>query len=74
MLEDARKQADAFDDDSVPPGRKDLTELLTITIEVVLMTWWLMPVLTRRLARWIYPGPAVLRATDASEEPTGADG
>lgn len=36
--------------------------LLTITIEVVLMTWWLMPVLTRRLARWIYPGPAVLRA------------
>lgn len=31
--------------------------LLTIAIEVVLMTWWLMPLLTRRLARWIYPRP-----------------
>lgn len=30
--------------------------LLTIAIEVVLMTWWLMPWITRRLARWIYPG------------------
>jgi antibiotic biosynthesis monooxygenase (ABM) superfamily enzyme len=30
--------------------------LLTITIEVLLMTYWLMPQLTRRLARWIYPG------------------
>lgn len=29
--------------------------LVTIALEVVLMTWWLMPVLTRRLARWIYP-------------------
>lgn len=29
--------------------------LLTIAIEVVLMTWWLMPWLTRRLAFWIYP-------------------
>lgn len=29
--------------------------LLTIAIEVVLMTWWLMPLVTRRLARWIYP-------------------
>jgi antibiotic biosynthesis monooxygenase (ABM) superfamily enzyme len=29
--------------------------LVTIAIEVVLMTWWLMPVLTRRLAFWIYP-------------------
>lgn len=29
--------------------------LLTISIEVALMTWWLMPLLTRRLARWIYP-------------------
>lgn len=29
--------------------------LLTIAIEVVLMTYWLIPVLTRRLARWIYP-------------------
>lgn len=29
--------------------------LVTIGIEVALMTYWLMPVLTRRLARWIYP-------------------
>lgn len=29
--------------------------LVTIAIEVALMTYWLMPVLTRRLARWIYP-------------------
>jgi antibiotic biosynthesis monooxygenase (ABM) superfamily enzyme len=29
--------------------------LLTIVIEVVLMTWWLMPRLTRWLAPWIYP-------------------
>lgn len=29
--------------------------LLTITIEVLLMTYWLMPQLTRRMARWIYP-------------------
>lgn len=29
--------------------------LVTITIEVVLMTWWLMPLVTRRLATWIYP-------------------
>jgi len=29
--------------------------LLTITIEVLLMTYWLMPRLTRHLARWIYP-------------------
>ena len=29
--------------------------LITIAIEVVIMTWWLMPWLTRRLARWIYP-------------------
>jgi len=29
--------------------------LVTITIEVLLMTYWLMPQLTRRLARWIYP-------------------
>jgi len=28
---------------------------VTITIEVLLMTYWLMPALTRRLARWIYP-------------------
>lgn len=30
--------------------------LATITIEVLLMTYWLMPQITRRLARWIYPG------------------
>jgi antibiotic biosynthesis monooxygenase (ABM) superfamily enzyme len=35
--------------------------LLTITLEVLLMTYWLMPQLTRRLARWIYPA-AVARA------------
>lgn len=29
--------------------------LLTIVIEVLLMTYWLMPLLTRRLAFWIYP-------------------
>ncbi len=29
--------------------------LVTIVIEVVLMTYWLMPRLTRHLARWIYP-------------------
>ena len=29
--------------------------LVTIVIEVVLMTWWLMPRLTRWLAPWIYP-------------------
>lgn len=29
--------------------------LVTITIEVVLMTWVIMPRLTRWLARWIYP-------------------
>lgn len=31
--------------------------LVTIALEVVLMTWWLMPLLTRRLAFWIYPRP-----------------
>jgi uncharacterized protein len=29
--------------------------LVTIAIEVWLMTYWLMPQLTRRLATWIYP-------------------
>jgi antibiotic biosynthesis monooxygenase (ABM) superfamily enzyme len=29
--------------------------LVTITVEVLLMTYWLMPLITRRLARWIYP-------------------
>jgi hypothetical protein len=29
--------------------------LVTISIEVVLMTWWVMPWITRRLAGWIYP-------------------
>ncbi len=32
--------------------------LLTITLEVLLMTYWLMPQLTRRLAHWIYPAAA----------------
>jgi hypothetical protein len=29
--------------------------LVTIAIEVALMIWWLMPLLTKRLAHWIYP-------------------
>ncbi len=33
VLNDARKQADAFNDDAVPEGRNDLTNLLTITID-----------------------------------------
>lgn len=33
--------------------------LVTIAIEVALMTWWLMPLITRRLAFWIYPRRAV---------------
>jgi hypothetical protein len=33
--------------------------LFTITIEVLLMTYWLMPLITRRLARWIYPARKV---------------
>ncbi len=33
VLNDARQQADTFDDDAVPEGRKDLTDLLTITID-----------------------------------------
>lgn len=31
--------------------------LVTIVIEVALMTWWLMPRLTRWLAPWIFPRP-----------------
>lgn len=33
VLDAARQQADAFSDEEVPPGRKDLTEMLTITID-----------------------------------------
>ncbi len=33
VLDDARKQADAFDDGEIPEGRKDFTQLLTITID-----------------------------------------
>ncbi len=33
VLNDARKQADSFNDDVVPDDRKDLTSLLTITID-----------------------------------------
>jgi antibiotic biosynthesis monooxygenase (ABM) superfamily enzyme len=32
--------------------------LVTIAIEVAVMTYWLMPRLTRHLARWIYPSRA----------------
>lgn len=37
--------------------------LVTITIEVLLMTYVLMPRLTRWLARWIYPSPPTPRGT-----------
>ena len=33
VLEDARKHADSFDEDVIPSDRKDLRELLTITID-----------------------------------------
>lgn len=33
VLDEAREQADAFDDDVVPADRKDLTDMLTITID-----------------------------------------
>jgi len=33
VLEEARKQADAFHDDAVPEGRRDFTDILTITID-----------------------------------------
>ena len=29
--------------------------LVTITLEVLLMTYWLMPLITKRMAAWIYP-------------------
>lgn len=38
--------------------------LLTITLEVLLMTYWLMPRLTRRMASWIYPPPRHTGAHD----------
>lgn len=38
----------------VPPA---LRLLVTIALEVLLMTYWLMPRLTRALASWIYPTP-----------------
>lgn len=31
--------------------------VVTVALEVTFMTYWLMPRLTRRLARWIYPAP-----------------
>jgi antibiotic biosynthesis monooxygenase (ABM) superfamily enzyme len=37
------------------PAPQPLRLLVTITIEVLLMTYVLMPRLTRWLARWIYP-------------------
>jgi antibiotic biosynthesis monooxygenase (ABM) superfamily enzyme len=33
--------------------------LVTIAIEVMVMTYWLMPQITRRLATWIYPRRSV---------------
>lgn len=35
--------------------------LTTISLEVLLMTYWLMPRLTRRLAFWIYPARTTVR-------------
>lgn len=35
VLEDARKQSDAFDEDVIPPGRSDLTNVPTLTIDPV---------------------------------------
>jgi len=41
--------------------------LVTVAIQVTIMTYWLMPYLTRRLARWIYPPQRTRRARrDAS--------
>jgi antibiotic biosynthesis monooxygenase (ABM) superfamily enzyme len=30
--------------------------LVGVTLQVIVMTYWLMPYLTRRLGRWLYPG------------------
>jgi hypothetical protein len=38
--------------------------LVTIVFEVLLMTYVLMPRLTRALARWIYPAPRSVRGAD----------
>ncbi len=29
--------------------------LVGVTLQVIVMTYWLMPYLTRRLGRWLYP-------------------
>jgi uncharacterized protein len=39
----------------LPGAPPALRLLLTIALEVALLTWWLMPRLTRWLAPWIYP-------------------
>jgi hypothetical protein len=39
----------------LPDWPAGLRLLLTIVLEVALMTWWLMPRLTRWLAPWIFP-------------------
>jgi antibiotic biosynthesis monooxygenase (ABM) superfamily enzyme len=52
---------------SAPPR---LRLLVTITLEVLLMTYVLMPRLTRWLARWIYPAPPRASATPAAAAPT----
>lgn len=39
----------------LPSVPAPLRLLLTIALEVALLTWWLMPRLTRWLAPWIYP-------------------
>lgn len=40
---------------AIPSAPLPLRLLVTIAIEVVLMTWVVMPRVTRWLARWIYP-------------------
>jgi hypothetical protein len=41
--------------------------LVTIVLEVLLMTYVLMPRLTKALARWIYPAPRPVRGADPGE-------
>jgi antibiotic biosynthesis monooxygenase (ABM) superfamily enzyme len=41
--------------------------LVTIVLEVLVMTYVLMPRLTKALARWIYPAPRSVRRADPGE-------
>lgn len=46
---------------ALPTVPAPLRLLVTIAVEVSLLTWFIMPRLTRALARWIYPPPALPR-------------